>query len=131
MAKRYQYQNTRMWTRLPVDWYVKYTLAESPGPETLVTAADISAGGLRLMAQEGVPIGTRLRLKINVPPLRRAITATGRIVRVLPKSSAAVEWGVEFEEIAETDRTELNQQIETMAGPGRLSRHRGAWWRNI
>lgn len=131
MAKRYQYQNTRIWTRLPVDWYVKYALADSPGPEALVTAADISAGGLRLMTRERVPVGTRLQLKINVPPLRRGIAAEGRVVRVIPRTPGTIEWGVEFEQMAETDRAELNQQIEAMVGPGRLTRQRGAWWRRV
>ena len=131
MAKRYQYQNTRMWMRLPVDWYVKYTVAESPGPEVLATAADISAGGLRLATRERVPTGTVLQLKINVPPLRRAIGATGRVVRVLDKPDGACEWGIEFSQIAEMDRADLNRQIEAMAGPSHLMRQRGAWWRSL
>lgn len=131
MAKRYRYQNTRQWVRLPCEWYVKYTLEGQPGPEALAMVVDAGAGGLRLRARERVPLGTRLALKISVPPLRRTLAAAGRVVRVEAEGEAAWGWGILFEQIAEPDRDALNQQLEAMGGHDRLARHRGAWWRRV
>lgn len=129
--KRYQYQNTRQWVRLPADWYVKYVLADGQGPEALARIRDISAGGLRLLTRERIPAGTALRLKINVPPILRTVPAVGRVVRVQTVDAGVFEWGVVLEQMAEMDRAELSQQIGALAGRGWVTRHRGAWWRAI
>ena len=131
MAERYKFENTRAWVRLPIDWYVKYTILDPPGPEALGTTRDISAGGLRMGTRQSVPLGTRLSMKINTLALGRAIAATGRVVRCLQQGPEAYEWGVVFEEISEQDRMELNRKIEWFQGPKGVARHQRSWRRSL
>lgn len=130
MADRYQYQDTRQWVRLPVDWYIKYTVAGQGGPETLAVARDASAGGLRVATKERIAVGTSLSLKINAPVLGRTLTAIGRVIRVRETAPQLFEWGIEFEQINDQDRAEFNDRIEALSHQWR-ARQRRAWWRRI
>lgn len=131
LFKRYQFENTRAWVRLPAEWYVKYTIEGSDRPEALGTTRDVSAGGLRMVTRENVPVSSRARIKINTLILPRAIQAVGRVVRVLELGQGMYEWGVAFEEINPDDRQDLNRQIEAVSGPRGMSRHRRSWWRKV
>ncbi|MBI4314018.1 MAG: PilZ domain-containing protein [Candidatus Omnitrophica bacterium] len=131
--KGYRYENTRQWVRLPCDWYVKYQVEGKDTPETLVTAKDVSASGIRLETRETVEMGSIVHLKINanVAPLRKVLEVKGKIIRMQEISPESYEWGIQFEGMGEPEKAELNRRIESLAGRERLSRHRGQWWRRI
>lgn len=132
-AKNYKYENTRQWIRLPCSWYVKYTVAGKETPETLVTAKDVSAGGIRLETRESIEMGVLVHLKINanVPPIRQVLEMKGRVVRVHQISPGLYEWGIQFEGTSDEQRAELNKRIESLAGSERISRHKGQQWRQL
>ena len=116
---------------MPCDWYVKYAVIDPPTPEALANVLDISAGGLRIRARQTTPVGTQLQLRINSVPIGRVISSMGKVLRVQQTAPGVWEWGVVFEEMAEQDRTELNEKIEKLQSPGNLARHRRAWWRAV
>ena len=129
--KRYRYDNTRRYKRLPAVWPVKFTVifcAENPDS---VRMKNISAGGVALVSKKGLPMETCLRLEILVVPAQRTIQAVGKVVRSAPQKGAGFELGISFVEIDPKDRALLNEAIDRFYLDENSPSPRKSWWRKI
>jgi uncharacterized protein (TIGR02266 family) len=73
----------------------------------LFVSGNVSAGGIFLITQEPYRIGTKLRIKFNLPGDLRPIETEGEVVwirgeRISPENQPGM--GVQFMKIAESDR---------------------------
>ena len=131
--KGYNYENTRRYIRLPAAWPIKCETQAETGEASHVThTADVSAGGASFAVKESLPLGSRVRIQVHVPPLDRIIQADGRVVRCQPNpSGAGFALGIRFEQIDPKDQAELNETIEQIQPPRKRDRQRGRWWRGV
>ena len=131
--KGYKYDNTRQYIRVPASWPIKYEqkAVSAPSDRRVTETKDISAGGVALLVQEMIPVGSRLHLEIHVPPLQRSVTVEGQIVRCLPVRGGGFDIGIRFDQIDSADREALSGAIDKFCTPGQRVRHRGSWWRRI
>ncbi len=132
--KGYSYANTRRYVRLPAAWPIRYEAqAENESGERKVThTADVSAGGVALNLREMLPVDSRIRLEIHVPPLDRSVHAVGVVIRCAPARRGGYDVGIRFEQIDPKDQAVLDEAIERFYSPRQKNRHRsGAWWRNL
>ncbi len=130
-SKQYKYDNTRQYLRLPVSWPLKCAVGAQGGDRQHVTRAkDISAGGIRVLVPENIPLGHTVHVEIHVPPLNRVISAKGQVVRAEPQGNQ-IELGIRFVEIDPQDQTALSEAIDKFFSPDERSRQQQAWWRKI
>ena len=131
LFKRYKYDNTREYVRLPAYWRIKCELMTPTENHKILSTKDVSAGGISAMVPEMIPADTRIQVEIHVPPIDRVIIATAQVVRCQP-AQKGFELGIRFLEINAQDQAALKQAIEKHYGPAKKARQeRGAWWRNI
>ena len=133
-SKGYRYDNTRRYVRLPAAWPIRYEAqAEGEGaPRQVTHTADVSAGGVALSVREMLPIGSRIKLEVHVPPLNRSIQAVGKVIRCLPGRQGGYELGIRFEQISPTDQVVLDDAIQRFYSPRQRNRQRGGgWWRSF
>ena len=130
LFKKYSYENTRQYKRLPVSWPVKYDPSAPKTSVLLLLTKNISAGGLALFSKEMFPVGSLLQLEILVPPLQKTIRATGRVLRCVRVKGGEFELGVQFEEIDPNEQVLLNQEIETFYSDKTTALH-SKWWRKL
>jgi uncharacterized protein (TIGR02266 family) len=93
---------------------VEFKGTESSGVgELLFEGVDLSAGGTFLKADLLLEEGERLWLVFKVPGVPRTMKAEGRVkwVRRFPHEHEPSGMGVEFEHIADDDRTVLSQYL--------------------
>ena len=129
--KRYKYQNTRQYMRLPAAWPIKCE-PKTPADASHVTATrDVSAGGFCVVTREMIPVGSRIRVEIHVPPLDRSIQAEGQVVRCLPAHRGSFQLGIRFLEIDPKERVALNEAIEKSAGSRVRAHQERSWWRKL
>lgn len=131
-SKKYKYDNTRRFVRLPAAWPIRYE-PEIEGARHQVThTADVSAGGVAFSIREMLPVGSRIKLEVHVPPLDRSVQAVGEVIRCLPGRKGGYEIGIRFDRIDAADQALLNEAIERFYGPRQRSRqHGGSWWRRF
>jgi len=132
--KGYSYDNTRRYIRLPAAWPIRYEAqaACSSGERKVTHTADVSAGGVALNLREMLPVDSRIRLEIHVPPLDRSVHAVGVVIRCNPARRGGYDVGIRFEQIDPKDQAVLDEAIERFYSPRQKNRHRsGAWWRNL
>lgn len=127
-GKGYQYQNTRQYLRLPASWPVKFE-QEAGIHQPLSSTKDVSAGGISLVLPQPVPVGSRLRLEINVPPLNRSIAVEGRVVRCLQAEKSGFDVGIRFDQITPKDHEDLKQTVERFIPSRHKKRQEKTWWR--
>lgn len=130
-TKRYKYENTRQYLRLPTTWPVKCEPQTLQDNKFLYRTKDISAGGVSLHVQEMIPAGTLLQLEIHVPPLGRSVSARGQVVRCLPGRRTGFDLGIRFLEIDPKDRRALNDAVEQLLPPGQKAAQKRPWWRKL
>ncbi len=131
-SKGYKYDNTRRFVRLPAAWPIRYEPEIEGAGHQVTHATDVSAGGVALSIREMLPVGSRIKLEVHVPPLDRSIQAVGEVIRCLPGRKGGYEIGIRFERIDEEDQALLDQAIERFYSPRQRNRHRsGAWWRTL
>ena len=133
-SKGYRYDNTRRYVRLPAAWPVRYEAQdeEAGAPHQVAHTADVSAGGVALSVREMLPIGSRIKLEVLVPPLNRSIQAVGEVIRCLPGRQGGYEIGIRFDQINPTDQVVLDDAIQQFYSPRQRSHQRnGAWWRSL
>ena len=131
--KKYRYDNTRRYIRLPVSWPVK---CESQGAPPVAgvavgTTYDVSAGGVAVPVREKIPVGGLVRIEIYVPPLNRSLSVQGRVIRCSSQRGGGFELGVHFIQMDPKDRIALNEAIEAFYGPDHPARQRTTWWRRF
>jgi len=131
-GQRYKYQNTRQYLRLPISWPVKCepTTQQAQEGRHVTATQDVSAGGMRMVVREEVPVDSEVILEIHVPPLERTIQAVGKVLRCQP-SRRGFELGVRFERIDPRDQVALNEAVEQFYSPRKRVRHQQSWWRRI
>ena len=131
-SKGYKYGNTRRFVRLPAAWPMRYeTQTEGANPQVTHTA-DVSAGGVAVTVRERLPVGSRIKLKIHVPPMDRSFDLVGKVVRCLPLRKGGFDVGIQFEQIQPEDQKMLNDAIENFYTPHQRTRQlSAAWWRKI
>ena len=127
----YKYQNTREYLRLPAAWPIKCEPKTKTNGRHVTATKDVSAGGLSVVMQEMIPVGSRIHVEIHVPPLNRSIQAEAQVVRCLPSRTAGFELGIQFLEINPEEREALKKAIDKFAGPHLRARQHRSWWRTI
>ncbi len=131
-SKKSKYENTRQSLRLPAAWPIKCEPQTAGDGRHVVSTRDISAGGVAVIVREMIPVGSRIRLEILVPPINRAIQAEGQVLRCLPDRRGGFELGIRFTTIAPEDQAALNEAIERFYNDRKKSRQqRGTWWRRF
>ncbi len=131
LFKKYKYENTRRYPRLPASWPIKCEPATPSDGKMVTQTNDISAGGVAITVRKMLPVGTRLQLEIHIPPLDRSLRATGRVVRCSEGRGGGFELGVRFDQIDLKDQGALREAIESFYGPEGLSHQRKSWWRKF
>ena len=128
----YRYDNTRRFLRLPAAWPIRYEPdAEGTGRQVTYTA-DVGAGGVALSIREMIPVGSRVKLEVHVPPLDRSVQAVGQVTRCIPSRRVGYSIGIHFEQIDPADQAVLDETIERFYSHRQRNRHRhGAWWRSL
>ncbi len=131
LFKRYKFKNTRRYIRLPIAWPVKCHVV-SPSETHHVTATqDVSAGGIRVVMPQKVPLGHQVQMEIYVPPKDRLISVHGQVIRCVACPTGGFELGILFKEIDAQDRQILNQTVKRSHSPRYQILHRKAWWRKV
>ncbi len=131
-SKGYKYGNTRQFVRLPAAWPVKCALDKTSSDLRITETTDVSAGGIALLVPQPVPIGSSIRLEVHTPPLGRAITAEGTVLRCEPTGREGYELGIRFTRIDPKDQADLNEAIQKFYSPGQRERQQGGtWWRRL
>lgn len=131
-GKRYKYENTRQYLRIPVSWPVKLEAASAPaGNPQLASTKDVSAGGIKVETRQMVPVGSRIQVEVYVAPLQRAIAAQAQVVRCLMIKEGGFELGIRFLEIDAADRKTLGEAIEKSVPPRWRKSRNKSWWRKV
>ena len=106
-------QFVRLDTRLAVTYRVL-----PKAPTVSATTKDISGGGLCVLLDEPLKIGTAVQIEIALPDRKRPIAFTGEVVwceqyRVIGKSQQyqSVMAGVKFVKIRPTDQQAIMQHV--------------------
>ena len=76
--------------RVPLTLHVQYTLED--GEIRSGTVQNISKGGVLLVSDVVVPLGTKLEIHFRDPKAERLVHVSGKVIR----SAAAGEFGVSF-----------------------------------
>ncbi len=130
-GRGYKYENTRQYLRLPAAWPIKCEPQTAADSTHVVSTKDVGAGGIAVEMQQMVPVGSRIRIEIHVPPLNRSIQAMGQVVRCLPKPDGRFELGIRFQQIEPQEQTALNEAIQKFLPRRHASRKRSHWWRKV
>ena len=126
LLKGSRYGNTRSYQRLPAAWPIKCAPQAEGKTEEVTSTSDVSAGGVAILSHQEIPVGSRIRLEIHVPPLNRSIPAEGVVVRCRPaRVGKSFELGIRFSQIDPADRIALNEAVEGSYGPRQTG---SSWW---
>ena len=129
--KRYKYENTRQYLRLPAIWLVKCTVLSASNGQSLDSTRNVSAGGVSLVSQERVPVGSHLKIDLHVPPLNRSLSTNTVVVRCLPRKDGRFDLGLRFLDLSEKDRADLDQAISHSVPSRHKALQQKSWWRKI
>jgi c-di-GMP-binding flagellar brake protein YcgR len=105
----------RLSIKVPIRWKIVTPDSETVDPKLDITR-DISRGGICFKARNDIKAGTVLHLEIKLPN-QKIINAQGRVVwskdLSIERLQKEVEFdiGVEFLEIRDTDREEINKFV--------------------
>ena len=129
--KRYSYENTRRYKRLPTAWPVKY--APMPLSKNLIrmTMKDISAGGVAFLSDREAPIGSTVNMEILVPPIQKTICAVGEVLRCTALKNAGFELGVRFDQIDPGEQKLLEKAIDAFYSGKDPNLRQKSWRRKI
>jgi len=79
----------------------------SEGEKKFYFTKDLSIGGVYLLTEEDIPIGTILNLEISVQGLKQLLILKGKVVRVEKKEGKTNGVGIQFIDIADEDMENL------------------------
>ncbi len=131
LFKRYKYENTRRYLRLPAAWPVKCTALSASDGQSVHSTQDVSAGGVSMISREMIPVGSRMQVEIHVPPLNRSISLTVVVVRCLLQKDGRFDLGLRFLDFPENERAQLDQAIARYASIRQKESHQKSWWRKV
>lgn len=106
-VKRFQQRAfVRIDTKLPVQWQICTDEGETPIISS--STKDISGGGVRLISKQAVPLGTKLKVYLDLPDTGK-LELLSEVVRVeQPQSDLPVFWiGTKYLDIAENIRSRI------------------------
>lgn len=129
--KRYKYDNTRRYLRLPAAWPIKIELAEPPGGRQVSSTQDVSAGGVAVRFRNPLPAGSRVRVEVSLVPLGRSISAGAQVVRCSPGAGGEFDLGIRFDQITPEDRKALEEAVERFSSPRDRAHQKKASWRRL
>ncbi|PIQ82711.1 MAG: hypothetical protein COV76_02205 [Candidatus Omnitrophica bacterium CG11_big_fil_rev_8_21_14_0_20_64_10] len=128
-SKKYEYQNTRQYLRLPAAWPIKCEVLSQTNGRELSKTRDVSAGGVRVRVRQPIPVGTTVRISIVVQELNRTIEAEAQVVRSLPGGRNGSELGIRFIRIDPGDQRALRELIESKLPEKERARQLQPRWR--
>lgn len=99
----------RSFVRLPVTLPLTLSIPSDETDEAPVgtTTRDLSGGGLQLILKKRLPVGTILRLTLQIPGFS-PVAATATVVRVEQPPDTNIFWiAVKFSQITEKDREKI------------------------
>lgn len=98
--------------RIPIKVLVKYERMDDFLEDY---TANVSLGGMFIQTDDPLPLGTRFRLRFQLPNLTRTIEAEATVQWVHRPDEAGpltAGMGVRFDELAATDRAEVEALLE-------------------
>jgi uncharacterized protein (TIGR02266 family) len=109
-------QERRKYVRLTADVEVRYDVLDTKSHEAMqAVTRNISAGGICLIINEQLPIGTVLQLDIYLPQNQPVIKAKGKIVWIsafrMANEKERYDAGIEFIEIDEEQRKIIDKYV--------------------
>ncbi|MEW6100992.1 MAG: PilZ domain-containing protein [Candidatus Omnitrophota bacterium] len=106
-------QERRKYKRIAIDAYVKATLLLGDiSQDRILLSKDINPGGVFLLTDDPMPVGTLLNLKIQTPTSTGFINAQARVVRIARSSDAkSIGMGLAFTRIEDKDKEELMKHL--------------------
>lgn len=106
------YQEERRFPRVALNSEVKFQIRQSK-KFGLTHCRDISEGGVRIIAEEFIPLGTTMKLEIILKNALKCIDAVAEVVWLqrIPHSER-YQLGLRFCEIADTYRNDIHEFIE-------------------
>ena len=96
MAKTPEYIENRKGTRKPVALKISY---ETMDQFFIDYASNISIGGVFIRSSQPLPVGTRLKVKFNLPNLEDIIETTGIIVHLIRTGDDTHGMGLYFDDL--------------------------------
>ncbi|MCB9799456.1 MAG: PilZ domain-containing protein [Candidatus Omnitrophica bacterium] len=109
-------QNTRQHKRLKAAFLVKYQTGVMGDAARITNIKDISAGGARFLTREMLPASGTIKVNVLAQPLGRTFEAEARVLRMRRnKRTFIYSVAVQFTNISEKDKLQLNQFIENVA----------------
>ena len=91
---------------------VVFNVQDGHSKETIGNAADLSEGGLCLEVNRPYPMGSDLMLRFRLPGDREEVKAGARVCWTREREDGTHVMGVQFDEIAETDRLRVADYVE-------------------
>src|SRR3990167_4455124 len=114
MESENNFMEKRRYGRLASRVEIQYRkIGETPHSPVGSLAYDISGGGVKLLAHEFVPMGTKLRVGIPLEYPMKMINAVGRVVWVQKRPyTEQYDLGLEFLDINSEDQNDLVNYVE-------------------
>ena len=88
---------------------VRFRDIEGNDPSQWGRSRDLSLGGIGLVVEETLPLGSHLALEIHIVNETAPVLALGRVVRCEPDPEEGIAAGVQFLWIGEEDRRNLKR----------------------
>lgn len=109
-------EERRKFIRLDINVEIRYSLMKQTPAKLTTSSRNISAGGIRMLADEKLNKGDILKLEILLSKELPIVDAVGRVCWVKSFSVATeqnmrYDIGVEFIEIKEEDRKQINKYV--------------------
>jgi uncharacterized protein (TIGR02266 family) len=83
---------------------------------------DINEGGVFIETEKPQALGTEVKMHFNLPGGHERIETVGRVVRISGGEGSAVPgMGIEFEELAESDRLTIDRLVRALRLGGPLN----------
>ena len=106
----------RQFPRLAATVDIGYNILDKKQAEEKTVTKNISSGGICLIVYEKIPIGTPLALSLHISDINCTIKAKGKVIwssyfTVGQDKRERYDLGIEFTEIAESDRQKISQYV--------------------
>jgi len=102
-------ENRRKYPRATLEVDVEFRVGREQ-KEFRVQTKNVSAGGICVMLPEMLPVGTELRVALELPDAERALDVAGEVVwtlrqrKLLKRKTDAFETGIKFVDLDNRDR---------------------------
>ncbi len=111
-----RYENRRKYIRLRAYHLAKYRAVSDDnkgGAFTVASIRDIGAGGVCILTEDHIPLGTLLELNINFPAITTSVFALAKVVWVKEiRKIKRYEIGAQFVQINDSMRVLIDGQVQ-------------------